>query len=108
MDLAVSPSSIQSPQQKQRTTWMAHALSLEQFCSDSHVRCGYGVIADGLRWMGAQTFCNLPTEIREHEEIAMGKVIEFYVPRNFRTPLKGASPQRGKVIEICAQIKKSA
>jgi hypothetical protein len=38
----------------------------------------------------------------------MGKVIEFYVPMTFRTPLKGASGQRGKVIEICTQVKKSA
>ena len=39
----------------------------------------------------------------------MGKVIVFYVPTDFRTPLKGASPRRiGKVIEFCAQIKKSA
>jgi hypothetical protein len=38
----------------------------------------------------------------------MGKVIEFYVPMNFRTPLKRASHQYGKVIEICTQTKKSA
>jgi hypothetical protein len=38
----------------------------------------------------------------------MGKVIKFYVPTNFRTSLKGASRQRGKVIEISTQMKKSA
>ena len=39
----------------------------------------------------------------------MAKVIEFYVPTNFRKPLKSASePQRGKVIEFCSQTKKSA
>jgi len=38
----------------------------------------------------------------------MAKVIEFYVPTKFHTPLKGKSGQRGKVIEICTQIKKTA
>jgi hypothetical protein len=38
----------------------------------------------------------------------MAKVIEFYVPTNFHTPLKGKSGRRGKVIEICTQAKKSA
>ena len=38
----------------------------------------------------------------------MAKVIEFYVPTNFRRPLKGKSARRGKVIEICMPIKKSA
>jgi hypothetical protein len=38
----------------------------------------------------------------------MAKVIEFYVPTKFHTPLKAKSGQRGKVIEICTQIKKSA
>jgi hypothetical protein len=39
----------------------------------------------------------------------MAKVIEFYVPKNFRRPLKWASQlQRGKIIEFCSQTKKSA
>jgi hypothetical protein len=39
----------------------------------------------------------------------MAKVIEFYVPTNFRTPLKQAWRQRcGKVIEFCPQTSKSA
>jgi hypothetical protein len=38
----------------------------------------------------------------------MAKVIEFYVPTNFHTPLKGISQRRGKIIEFCTQIKKSA
>ena len=39
----------------------------------------------------------------------MAKVIEFYVPKNFRKPLKWA-PQLhlGKVIEFCSLTKKSA
>jgi hypothetical protein len=39
----------------------------------------------------------------------MAKVIEFYVPRNFRKPLTSAPhPQPGKVIEFCPLTKKSA
>jgi hypothetical protein len=41
--------------------------------------------------------------------MAMGKVIEFYVPAIFHKPLKGASePQCAKVIEFCPQTRKSA
>lgn len=39
----------------------------------------------------------------------MAKVIEFYVPKNFRKPLKRApQEQYGKVTEFCSQTKKSA
>jgi hypothetical protein len=39
----------------------------------------------------------------------MAKVIEFYVPKNFRRPLESAPRlQCGKVIEFCSQTKKSA
>jgi hypothetical protein len=39
----------------------------------------------------------------------MAKVIEFYVPKSFRKPLKWAPQlQCGKVIEFCSQAKKSA
>jgi hypothetical protein len=38
----------------------------------------------------------------------MAKVIEFYVPKNFRNPfVRAARPQRGKVIEFCSQAKTS-
>jgi hypothetical protein len=49
-----------------------------------------------------------PTEIHRIKEIVMAKVIEFYVPRNFRNPfVRAAQPQPGKVIEFCSQAKKS-
>jgi hypothetical protein len=39
----------------------------------------------------------------------MAKVIQFWVPKNFRKPLKRGPPQEGgKVIEFCSQTKKSA
>jgi len=50
-----------------------------------------------------------PTETHKIKEIVMAQVIEFYVPNNFRKPLKWAAQlQRGTVIEFCSQIKKSA
>jgi hypothetical protein len=39
----------------------------------------------------------------------MAKVIEFYIPKNFRKPLSpAAQPQLGKIIEFCAQAKRTA
>ena len=50
-----------------------------------------------------------PTERNEIKEVVMAKVIEFYVPKNFRKPLKCASPLHcGKIIEFCSPTKKSA
>ena len=47
-----------------------------------------------------------PTEVKE---IVMAKVIEFYIPKNFRKQLRAvAQPQLGKVIEFCAPTKRSA
>ena len=43
------------------------------------------------------------------KEVAMAKVIEFYVPNNFRKALKWVPEvQRGKILEFCPQTKKSA
>jgi hypothetical protein len=50
-----------------------------------------------------------PTERNEIKEVFMAKVIEFYIPKNFRKPLKVAPQlQLGRVIEFCSLIKKSA
>jgi hypothetical protein len=39
----------------------------------------------------------------------MAKIIEFYVPTNFRKRLRtAAQPQLGKLIEFCSQTKRSA
>jgi hypothetical protein len=39
----------------------------------------------------------------------MAKVIEFYIPQNFRKPLRTSTqPQLGKVIEFCPLTKRSA
>jgi hypothetical protein len=41
--------------------------------------------------------------------IPVAKVIEFYIPNNFRKKVKWVSPeQRGKIIEFPSEIKKSA
>jgi hypothetical protein len=43
------------------------------------------------------------------EKVAMPKVIEFYIPKNFRKSYRWVpEPQRGKILEFCAQTKKSA
>jgi hypothetical protein len=43
------------------------------------------------------------------KEVAVAKVIEFYVPNNFRKALKWVPElQRGKILEFCTQTKKSA
>jgi hypothetical protein len=47
-----------------------------------------------------------PTEVKE---IVMARVIEFYIPKNFRKPLRTvAQPQLGKIIEFCPQTRRSA
>jgi len=39
----------------------------------------------------------------------VAKIIEFYIPNNFRKRVKWVSPaERGKIIELPAAIKKSA
>lgn len=39
----------------------------------------------------------------------MAKVIEFYIPKNFRKPFRTvAQAQPGKIIEFCPQAKRSA
>ena len=43
------------------------------------------------------------------QEIVMAKVIEFYIPKSFRKPLRTvAEPQLGKIIEFRPQTKRSA
>ena len=45
---------------------------------------------------------------RAIEEVAVARVIEFYIPNNCRKPLKWVPEfQRGKLIEFCPQTKKS-
>jgi hypothetical protein len=39
----------------------------------------------------------------------MAKVIDFYIPKNFRKPLRMVTqPQLGKIIEFCPQTRRSA
>jgi hypothetical protein len=43
------------------------------------------------------------------KEVAMAKVIVFYIPNDFRKSMKwSAEFQRGKILEFCRQTKKSA
>jgi hypothetical protein len=64
------------------------------------------IVRFALRVMGIMKTIAVPGAI---EEIAVARVIAFYVPTNFRKPLKGVPKfQPGKVIEFCSQTKKSA
>jgi len=46
---------------------------------------------------------------RKRKEVIVAKVIEFYIPKNFRKPSKRSpESQCGKIIEFCTQFKKSA
>ena len=43
------------------------------------------------------------------EKVAMAKVVEFYIPKNFRRPMKWVPElDRGKVLAFFPQTKKSA
>jgi hypothetical protein len=43
------------------------------------------------------------------KEVAMAKVIEFYIPKAFRKPSKWIPEvQRGRILEFCPLTKKSA
>lgn len=57
-----------------------------------------------------RTICHSPrTESHENPEGCHGKVIEFYIPKNFRKPFRTvAQAQLGKIIEFCPQTKRSA
>jgi hypothetical protein len=45
----------------------------------------------------------------EKAGMTMAKIIEFYIPNNFRKRVKWVSPeQRGKIIEFPSEMKKSA
>jgi hypothetical protein len=46
--------------------------------------------------------------LKEKALEAMAKVIEFYIPSNFRKTEKWVSRERGKIIEFASQVKKSA
>jgi hypothetical protein len=48
-------------------------------------------------------------KFRREAGMTVAKVIEFYIPNNFRKRVKWISPeQRGKIIEFASQMKKSA
>jgi hypothetical protein len=50
-----------------------------------------------------------PSRFNSFQENVMAKVIEFYIPKNFRKPLTNVSQsQLGKIIEFRAQTKRSA
>ena len=64
------------------------------------------IVRFALRVVGIMKMIAVPGAIKE---VAMAKVIEFYIPENFRKSLKWVPElQRGKILEFCPQTKKSA
>jgi hypothetical protein len=64
------------------------------------------IVRFALRVIRIMKMIAVPSAI---EEVAMAKVIEFYIPKNFRKTLKWVPElQRGKILEFCPQTKKSA
>ena len=62
-----------------------------------------------VRLLHLELLAASPAKVHTIKEGVMAKVIEFYVPKNFRKPLKWAPQlQCGRVIEFCSQTKKSA
>ena len=56
-----------------------------------------------------QMFHKTESGLEEKAGMTMAKIIEFYVPNNFRKRVKWVSPERrGKIIEFPSQMKKSA
>jgi hypothetical protein len=52
---------------------------------------------------------NSSRESRREERLTVAKVIEFYIPHDFRQSVKWVPPEeRGKMIEFASQIEKSA
>jgi hypothetical protein len=52
---------------------------------------------------------NSSRESRREERLTVAKVIEFYIPNDFRQSVKWVPPEeRGKMIEFASQIEKSA
>jgi hypothetical protein len=67
----------------------------------------------------AKAIVRIATRVRNLEEdhgsecvdkkVAMTRVVEFYVPKNFRRPMKRLPElHRGKALAFCPQTKKSA
>jgi hypothetical protein len=47
--------------------------------------------------------------LEEKAGMTMAKIIEFYIPNNFRKRVKWVSPaRRGKIIDFPSEMKKSA
>lgn len=48
-------------------------------------------------------------EFQRRRQAAVAKVIEFYIPKNFRKQSKWISPEtRGKIVQFAPPVKKSA
>ena len=61
-----------------------------------------------VRLLHLELLAASPAEVHTIKERVMAKVIEFYVPKNFRNAfVRAGQPQPGTVIEFSSQAKKS-
>lgn len=104
MDLSLSaiPTSsgkdfgIQTAISRRSVSVIAHTMSSTRFWRDSGLSFEQAAVGSWIA-VGAK------------QEVVMAKVIEFYVPKNFRKPSQYAPAlQCGKIIEFCSPTKKSA
>jgi hypothetical protein len=85
-----------------------HGFTLQQVLIMVAMNVAHTLIATdkGERTDQAQPTAPRSTRI---QEIVMARIIEFYIPKNFRKPLRTtAQAQLGKIIEFCPQTRKSA
>jgi hypothetical protein len=61
-----------------------------------------------VRLLHLELLAASPAEVHTIKERIMAKVIEFYVPKNFRNAfVRAGQPQPGTVVEFSSQAKKS-
>jgi len=62
-----------------------------------------------VRLLHLELLAASPAEVHTIKERVMAKVIEFYVPKNFRNAfVRAGQPQPGTVIEFSSQAKKQS
>jgi hypothetical protein len=92
-----------------RSCAICKALMKKLRLSDS-VRCQCGGSGRAIRIESRLQSRKQRAGILEQKAgLTVARVIEFYIPNNFRKSVKWVSPeQRGKIIEFAPQVKKSA
>jgi hypothetical protein len=93
-----------------RSCAICKALMKKLRLSDSvPVSAGGNGRAIRIETLACKPVNSMRESLGEKAGLTVAKVIEFYIPTNFRKSVKWGSPeQRGKIIEFAPQVKKSA